>query len=183
MSLAVLSCKHVSLQVASPASPVEERVVSYEQQKSQEQSLRRLQLAGGSAVYHVEDLLAVLPEEVKSAKAAKKSQKLFIPAIISSSAMLSLGVVMVSFFASGGVQLKQGSEANDEATIDLGVKRILIGVGFGVGLFPGGIITRHYAGGWAKSRRQAFSLYNKDLKAQLQLCEENGALGECPSAP
>jgi hypothetical protein len=174
-----LGCAHITLQPVSASAPLEERQAAYEKQKSKDQGIRQLTLSDGSQVYHIEDLLTVLPPESKITKAAKKSQKFFIPGMITAGATLALSVTTVSLFAAGGAKLKEGSDADNEVIIDEGIKKMLIGVGFGVALFPAGLATNYYFGGWRQSRAATFEGYNKTLKRQMNLCEEGGALGEC----
>jgi hypothetical protein len=179
LALLSLGCAHATLSASASTAPIEERQASYEKLKSKDQGLRQLTLSDGSEVYHIEDMLAVIPEDSKAAKQAKKSQKFFIPGIVATSATLALSATALSLFASGGVKLKEGSDTDNEALIDQGLKTMLIGVGFGVALFPAGIATKHFAGGWRTSREAAFKGYNSALKKQLNLCEQDGQLMEC----
>jgi hypothetical protein len=176
-----LGCAHVTLQAPSPEAPLEERQAAYEKQKSQDQNIRALTLADGEKVYHIDDLLPALPPDSAAAKSAKKSQKLFIPGTITTAVALGVGVTAAAFFVGGGIKLQEGAKADNEAIIDEGVKKLLIGVGFGIALFPAGIAARHYGGGWYKTRKDAFHRYDEALKKQLELCEVDGGLGQCPA--
>ncbi len=183
---------HARLTAPAPGAPATERLGAYERLSSRARQdtitvatlwrlpVRRttdfIALGDGSRVYHVEDLLDVVPPDSPTARAAERSRRArkvshgWMGAVIAGSAV-GLGLA-ASGFASDEFDTGDGPPAYT-----------WVGVGLLVAGSLSWIPQMYYARVANDEKVSAFVTYNDSLRKRLSLCVDGLRVIDCAATP
>jgi hypothetical protein len=183
---------HASLTAPAPGAPATERLGAYERLSSRarqdtitvatlwrlpvRQTTDFIALGDGSRVYHAEDLLAVVPPDSPTARAAERSRRArkvshgWMGAVIAGSAV--------------GLGLSAAGFASDEFYAGDGPPAYTwVGVGLLVAGSLSWIPQMYYARVANDEKVSAFVTYNDSLRKRLSLCVDGLRVIDCAAAP
>jgi hypothetical protein len=132
-----------------------------------------LTLGDGSRVYYAEDLLAVVPADSPTARAAERSQKARKTAN-TWTVIGSVGMAVASAVALG-LMLSDLDDPSTGLTTGawIGLGGVIVGTGVGV------FVPMHYNKVAHDEKVSAFATYDRSLRQQLALCVDGTRLVDC----
>lgn len=199
LSLAVCSAcatrPHIELEAPPTGAPFEERAEAYERNRpAAATSLITINPSGGTAaqttefivlgdgrrVYHAEDLAPLVPEGSATANAGQRSAEAYARGRTWSMVGWALIGAGAAFLSASFL------DAGDVGEEDFGPNKALLMLGFGSvagGLGAQGIAAFKYGHVFHDERVSAFTTYDRDLRARLDVCVDGTRIVACTTAP